>query len=101
VQVLLVGDAAHTMTPILGQGLNAGLEDVNIFAAVLKDTLASGGDVEAALRLYTKLRLPDVKALLLINQLMAQERTLILVRIQLPNVDTLGGYNRPLGGYKW
>jgi 2-polyprenyl-6-methoxyphenol hydroxylase-like FAD-dependent oxidoreductase len=73
VQVLLVGDAAHTVSPVWGQGLNAGLEDVGIFAGVLKDTLASGGDVDTALRRYTERRLPDVKALLLINQLMAQE----------------------------
>lgn len=78
-QTLLVGDAAHTMTPILGQGLNTGLEDSRIFAAILRDTLASGGGVEAALQRYSSERLPDVKALLLINQLVAQERTALLV----------------------
>ena len=78
-QVLLIGDSAHTMTPILGQGLNTGLEDSRIFASVLRDTLASGGGIDAALQRYTHERLPDVHALLTINQLVAQERTALLV----------------------
>ncbi|MFU8852175.1 FAD-dependent oxidoreductase [Micromonospora sp. SL1-18] len=47
-RVVLLGDAAHPIGPMLGQGANMALEDV----ARLADLLASGKDVPAALRAY-------------------------------------------------
>lgn len=45
----LIGDAAHTMFPFLGQGLNAGLEDIS----VLLDCLQQPGRTwQQALRMY-------------------------------------------------
>ena len=47
-RVTLVGDAAHAMTPFLGQGGGQGIED----AAVLTDSLEGATDIPAALREY-------------------------------------------------
>ena len=43
-RVALVGDAAHAVHPIAGQGLNAGLKDVAALAEVLTDARRRGED---------------------------------------------------------
>ncbi|MEL6642378.1 MAG: FAD-dependent monooxygenase [Pseudomonadota bacterium] len=43
-RVALVGDAAHAVHPIAGQGLNAGLKDVAALAEVLSDARRRGED---------------------------------------------------------
>jgi len=53
-KVTLLGDAAHSTTPNLGQGACQALED----AVVLADCLRNCSSVPAALRQYEKLRLP-------------------------------------------
>lgn len=55
-RVTLVGDAAHTMPPTLGQGANQTLED----AWVLGRELARGGDPAARLRAYEQARYPHI-----------------------------------------
>lgn len=65
-----MGDAAHTMTPILGQGLNCGLEYVSVFAEMLEQ---HQGNVDTALPAYNTARWPDVEALLNINELVANK----------------------------
>lgn len=48
-RVALVGDAAHGVHPIAGQGLNAGLRDVAALAEVLSDARQRGEDIGNAL----------------------------------------------------
>lgn len=47
-RVALVGDAAHGVHPIAGQGLNAGVRDVAALAQVLTEALRRGEDIGAA-----------------------------------------------------
>ena len=47
-RLALVGDAAHGMHPIAGQGLNAGLRDVAALAQVLSDARHRGEDIAGA-----------------------------------------------------
>ncbi|KAL3934874.1 MAG: hypothetical protein SGBAC_009500 [Bacillariaceae sp.] len=57
--VVILGDAAHTFPPDLGEGVNAGLEDV----VALDEALAANekpGEMSAA---YSKARKPETKAL--------------------------------------
>lgn len=56
--VALLGDAAHAMTPHLGQGAAQGLED----AVVLAAALARHRDVPTALRVYDRTRRPRSQA---------------------------------------
>ena len=46
-RTVLVGDAAHTVHPLAGQGLNAGLADVRVLAQTIEAALLQGGDIGA------------------------------------------------------
>ncbi|MGR3492328.1 MAG: FAD-dependent monooxygenase [Shimia sp.] len=48
-RVALVGDAAHAIHPIAGQGLNAGLKDVAALVEVLTEAARRGEDIAAPL----------------------------------------------------
>src|SRR5688572_8401367 len=65
-RVALVGDAAHTVHPLAGQGMNLGLLDAAAIAAVIEDALLAGEDVGdlKVLRRYDRERKGDNLAML-------------------------------------
>ncbi len=65
-RLALVGDAAHGMHPIAGQGFNAGIRDAAALADVLADTARAGLDIAdpIALERYQQWRRFDNTALL-------------------------------------
>ncbi|WP_066947172.1 FAD-dependent monooxygenase [Microtetraspora fusca] len=58
-RVALLGDAAHSMTPNLGQGACQAIED----AVTLAHHVSAGGSVERGLAAYTRDRLPRTTAI--------------------------------------
>ncbi|MCC2616500.1 FAD-dependent monooxygenase [Aestuariibacter halophilus] len=44
-RLVLVGDAAHSIHPLAGQGVNLGLQDVAVLAQSLTDTYQAGKDI--------------------------------------------------------
>jgi 2-octaprenylphenol hydroxylase len=63
----LVGDAAHTIHPLAGQGMNLGLLDAACLAAVLEDAVLAGEDLgdRKVLRRYERQRKGDNLQMLL------------------------------------
>lgn len=49
-----MGDSAHVMHPLAGQGLNTGLNDVRVMAEVLQGSVTTGQDLgeEIVLKKY-------------------------------------------------
>ncbi|MFT6674986.1 MAG: 2-octaprenyl-6-methoxyphenol hydroxylase [Sulfitobacter sp.] len=82
-RVGLVGDAAHGMHPIAGQGLNAGLRDVAALAEVIADAAQRGEDIgsAAALARYQEWRRFDNTTLALatdrFNRLFSNDNPLL------------------------
>lgn len=82
-RVVLVGDAAHGIHPIAGQGLNAGLRDVAALADVLTTARSRGEDIGSAqtLQRYQEWRRFDTATLALatdtFNRLFSNDNPLI------------------------
>ena len=67
------------MSPVLGQGLNAALEDVVVFALCLEQ---HQGSVDTALPAYNRARLPDVRAIMLVNEVVASADAGLTVQVK-------------------
>ncbi|KGQ69952.1 2-octaprenyl-3-methyl-6-methoxy-1,4-benzoquinol hydroxylase [Chelonobacter oris] len=59
--IALLGDAAHTINPLAGQGVNLGFKDVKVLLDVIAEAQKCGQTItdEAVLRRYSRLRTPD------------------------------------------
>jgi 2-polyprenyl-6-methoxyphenol hydroxylase-like FAD-dependent oxidoreductase len=60
--LLVIGDAAHAMSPIGGVGINVAIQDAVAAANILAGPLAAGEDVDALLRKVEKRRRLAVRA---------------------------------------
>ncbi|KAI8823007.1 uncharacterized protein EV422DRAFT_523003 [Fimicolochytrium jonesii] len=106
-RVALIGDAAHTVHPLAGQGLNLGLADAELLADVLADALDVGSDIghPHVLQNYSRGRyLPNLvmmKSIDSIGKLFKTENALIAkVRSAGFNVvDALGPLKRGIVGF--
>jgi 2-polyprenylphenol 6-hydroxylase len=67
-RIALVGDAAHAIHPLAGQGVNLGMLDAAALAEVLRDAVAQGRDIGATpvLRRYERWRKGDNLTMMLI-----------------------------------
>lgn len=63
-RLAVLGNAAHTVHPVAGQGFNLGLRDVAALADVLSDAVAAGNDIGSApvLDCYARWRRRDTEA---------------------------------------
>ncbi len=57
---LLIGDAAHTMSPVGAQGINLALRDAIVTANELIPTIRNGGDLDAAAARVESRRGPEI-----------------------------------------
>jgi len=60
-RIALIGNAAHTLHPVAGQGFNLGLRDVAVLAEVLVEAQSAGRDIgcREVLRTYEEWRIRD------------------------------------------
>jgi 2-octaprenyl-6-methoxyphenol hydroxylase len=84
-RLALIGDAAHGMHPIAGQGLNAGLRDVAALAQIISESAKRGEDISApdVLARYQQWRRFDTATLAMVtdvtNRLFSNDNGLLRI----------------------
>ncbi|MDX8411282.1 MAG: FAD-dependent monooxygenase [Mariprofundaceae bacterium] len=102
-RVALIGNAAHTLHPVAGQGLNLGMRDVHVLADVLRHAAENGRDVGAAIALaeYGERRCVDNAAVVAftegVNFIFRQQAA----PIRLARAFGLGGMQRVPAIQRW
>jgi len=73
-RAVIIGNAAHTLHPIAGQGFNLGIRDVSVLADVIANACKKGVDIgdQSILKKYAELRSSDQKTVALITDSLAQ-----------------------------
>lgn len=92
-RLLLIGNAAHTLHPVAGQGFNLGLRDVAVLAEVLSEARRQGEDPGSpeVLDRYVADRASDQRNLALITDFLARLFTNPLAPVRLlRNLGLLG-----------
>ncbi len=95
-RLALIGDAAHGMHPVAGQGLNLGLRDVAALSEVLIDTARLGLDLGGgeALRRYQQWRRFDALKMLMMTDGLVRLFSNNITPVRLARVLGLGLVNR-------
>lgn len=62
-RVVIIGNAAHSVHPVAGQGFNLALRDVALLSELIVDSLRTSGDVgqQSMLQEYVRLREQDIQ----------------------------------------
>jgi len=62
-RVVIIGNAAHSVHPVAGQGFNLALRDVALLAELIADSFRSSGDIgqQVVLQEYARLREQDIQ----------------------------------------
>ncbi len=71
-RIALIGDAAHAIHPIAGQGLNLGMQDINVLSDLIHDALLQNEDIGAnkLLNTYQKNRRFEIFAMVAATDLL-------------------------------
>ncbi len=103
-RVAVIGNAAHTLHPIAGQGFNLGIRDVAALAEVVDSVFRAGGDIGAAenLAVYEGWRSAEQRNVALATDALARLFSNPLVAVRLGRnlgllaMDLLPGAKHPL-----
>jgi 2-polyprenyl-6-methoxyphenol hydroxylase-like FAD-dependent oxidoreductase len=84
--VLLIGDAAHTMSPVGGQGINIAFRDAIVAANHLVPVLRTGGDANAIDEAASRIEPEREREISVIQAIAAQPPKVVLGRGLLPRL---------------
>ncbi|KEF42126.1 MAG: hypothetical protein ER33_07810 [Cyanobium sp. CACIAM 14] len=102
--LLLLGDAAHPMSPLRAQGINMALRDALVAARLLVPALRAGetGAIDAALEAVTAARLPEIRRIQRLQEEEARRADLLRRRHRLRHLlARTARWSGPLLARRW